>query len=59
MKMKDWMGECRDSIYYGNKKRKDVRQEDDLSALGHIIAQAIMLKRGSKVFQEKDIHQVL
>lgn len=57
--MKDWMGECRDSIYYDNKKRKDVQQEDDLAALGHIIAQAIMLKKGSKVIQEKDIHQVL
>ena len=59
MKLKDWMAECKDSIYYGNKKRKDVLQEDDFAALGQIIAQATTLKRGSKVYQEKDILQVL
>ena len=57
--MKDWMAECKDNIYYAHKKRKDILQEDDLAALGQIIAQATTLKKGSKIFQEKDIHNVL
>lgn len=59
LKLKDWMAECKDSIYYANKKRKDVLKDDDFAALGHIIAQATTLKKGCKVFQEKDIHHVL
>lgn len=53
------MVECKETHYYSNKKRKDIVQEDDLAALGHIIAQAVTLKKGVKVFQEKDLHHVL
>ena len=46
-------------MYYSNKKRKEVTPEDDLAALGQIIAQATTLKKGVKVFQEKELNQVL
>lgn len=51
IKMKDWMADVKENIYYSNKKRKECTPEDDLSALGQIIAQASTLRKVSKVFQ--------
>ena len=45
------MTESKENVYYSNKKRKDIVQEDDLAALGQIMAQATTLKKGSKVVQ--------
>lgn len=59
MKMKDWMADCKENVYYSNKKRSDILPEDDFAALGHIVAQATTLKKGVKVFQEKDLLHVL
>ena len=51
--MKDWMADCKESVYYSNKKKGDISMEDDFAALGQIMAQAATLKKGVKVFQEK------
>jgi serine/threonine protein kinase len=59
VKMKDWMADVKENIYYPNKKRKECTPEDDLAALGQIIAQASSLRKTSKVFQEKDLNSLL
>lgn len=45
------MIEQKENVYYGCKKRKEITQEDDLMALGQIIAQAATLRKGVKVFK--------
>jgi hypothetical protein len=59
IKLKDWMSDCKENVYYSLKKRRDISQEDDLLALGHIIVQAATLKKGVKVFQEKELNHIL
>lgn len=57
--MKDWMIDQKENIYYSCKKRKEITREDDLIALGQIITQAVTLRKGIKICQEKDVTQVL
>lgn len=57
--MKDWMIDQKENVYYDCKKRKEITQEDDLVALGQIIAQAATLRKGFKLFQEKDLAHIL
>ena len=59
VKMKDWMIDHKQNIYYGCKKRKEITRDDDLIALGQIITQAATLRKGIKICQDKDITQVL
>lgn len=49
----------RENIYYAHKKRKEIAKEDDLAALGQIIAQSATLKKGTKIFLEKDLNSLL
>jgi len=58
IKMKDWMVAQKDNLYYGCKKRSQITEEDDLMAIGLLIAQAATLRKFTKVFQEKDITQL-
>ena len=57
--MKDWMVEEREAVYYGGKVRAEVGQDEDLTAMGQIIAQAATLRRGTKVWGERELNQVL
>ena len=50
IKVRDWMVDCKESIYYSNKKRKEIVPEDDFAAFGQILAQATTLKKGVKIF---------
>lgn len=59
IKIKDWMADVKDNLYYSNKKRTEITSEDDLAALGQIIAQSSTLRKASKVFQEKDLNTLL
>ena len=59
IKMKDWMVEEREAVYYGGKVRAEVGQDEDLTAMGQIIAQAATLRRGTKVWGERELNQVL
>jgi len=53
------MVEQKENAYYGCKKRKEITPEDDLMALGQIMAQAATLRKGMKSLQEKDVTHVL
>lgn len=59
IKIKDWLVEGKENIYYFNKKRKEITKEDDLVAVGQILTQAATLRKGSKIFIEKELNQVL
>jgi len=50
IKLKDWLIDIQDNIYYFHKQKGSIQKEDDLAALGQIIIQAATLRKGSRVF---------
>jgi serine/threonine protein kinase len=53
IKVRDWLIDPKENIYYFNKSRSEMRKEDDWIALGQILLQAATLKKSSKLFFEK------
>ena len=50
VKLKDWLIEPKDNLYYFNKSRAEMKKEDDWIALGQIMLQAATLKKNTKLF---------
>lgn len=55
VKIRDWLVEPSDNIYYFNKRREEITKDDDWIALGQILLQAASLKKNCKLFLEKDL----
>lgn len=53
VKVRDWLVDPKENIYYFNKNRGEIKKEDDWIALGQILLQAATLKKNSKLFFEK------
>jgi hypothetical protein len=53
VKIKDWLVEPADNLYYFSKTRKTITKDDDIIALGQIFVQAAVLRKGTKTFTEK------
>jgi serine/threonine protein kinase len=59
IKLKDWLVDSKENIYYFNKNRPEMKKEDDWIALGQILLQAATLKKNSKVFLERELNGIV